>query len=260
MSVRKMFRYFRILILLFILFIVAMSTWLSDLRSTDWDEPLWMVVYPINGDSSEQTTRYINYLKEKTFSPIEDFIAEEAEYFNKKINTPLQIKLAPVILEIPPMPPKDGNILKVMFWSLKLRYWAYQHDSFVGPSPDIKMYVVYFDPENNPQLAHSLGLKKGKLGIVNAFANRLYNQKNNVVITHEFLHTIGATDKYSLETGLPNYPDGYAKPDKEPLHPQELAEIMGARIPLSESTAVMPGSLNQTLIGIVTAAEIGWGE
>ncbi len=258
MTVRSMFRYIRILILLIVLFIVAMYTWLSDLRSSDWDEPLWMVVYPINGDGSKKTARYINYLKEKTFTPIEEFIAEEADYFNIKINTPLQVKLAPTVLDIPPAPPKNGNILKVMFWSLKIRYWAYQHNSYVGPSPDIKIFVVYYDPDSKQQLAHSLGLKKGKLGIVNAYASRLYNQKNNVVIAHELLHTIGATDKYSLDDGYPIFPQGYAKPDKKPLHPQELAEIMGARIPLTETTMIMPNSLNQTLVGTVTAGEIGW--
>jgi len=260
MTVRKMFRYIRILILLMVLFIVAMSTWLSDLRSTDWDEPLWMVVYPINGDGSEQTTRYINYLTENTFSPIEAYIAEEADYFNIKINSPLQVKLAPQIVELPPMPSENGNYLKIMLWSIKIRYWAYQHNSFIGPSPDIKIYVVYYDPNKNPKLAHSLGLKKGKLGIVNAFASRLYNQKNNVVITHELLHTIGATDKYNLESGQPNFPNGYAKPDKDPVLPQELAEIMAARIPLSEIKAIMPKNLNQTLVGRVTAEEIGWAD
>jgi len=260
MSGRKLFRYIRILILLIILFIVAMSNLLNDLRTTDWDEPLWMVVYPINGDGSEQTTRYIEYLKNKTFSPVEEFIAEEADYFNIKINTPLQVKLAPPILELPPMPPENGNFLHVMFWSLEIRYWAYQHNTFVGPSPDIKMFVVYYDPTINPQLAHSLGLKKGKLGIVNAFSSRLYTQKNNVVITHEFLHTIGATDKYSFETGQPIYPQGFAKPDKEPLYPQELAEIMGARIPLSEVNSIMPNGLNQALVGNITAIEIGWSD
>jgi hypothetical protein len=218
------------------------------------------VVYPINGDGSKQTSNYIEYLKATTFSPIEEFITEEAEYFKIKINMPLQVKLAPEILEIPPKPPENGNVLQVMFWSLQLRYWAYQHDSFPGPSPDIKIYVVYFDPNSNQQLAHSLGLEKGKLGIVNAYASRLYNQKNNVVITHELLHTIGASDKYSLETGLPIFPDGFAKPDKDPLYPQELAEIMGARIPLTESTVVMPSSLNNTLVGTLTANEIGWGD
>ncbi len=260
MSVRKMFRYLRILILLFILVIVALYTWLSDVRSTDWDNPLWMVIYPINGDGSNKTTQYIEYLKQKTFAPIESFIAEEAEYFNIKINTPLQVKLAPTVLELPPKPPKNGNIFKVMWWSIKIRYWAYSHNSYDGPSPDIKIFVVYYDPASNGQLEHSLGLKKGKLGIVNAYASRLYNQKNNVVIAHEMLHTIGATDKYNLETGQPIYPDGYAKPDKQPLHPQELAELMGARIPISEASAVMPRSLNETLVGNLTASEIGWRE
>ncbi len=260
MSVRKMFRYFRILVLLFVLVIVALYTWLSDVRSTNWDNSLWMVIYPINGDGSDKTARYIQYLKQNTFVPIETFVAEEAEYFDVNINIPLQVKLAPTVLELPPKPPKNGNVFKIMWWSIKIQYWAYSHNSYGGPSPDIKIFVVYYDPANNDQLEHSLGLKKGKLGIVNAYASRLYNQKNNVVIAHEMLHTIGATDKYNLETGHPIFPDGYAKPDKQPLHPQELAEIMGARIATSESTAVMPRSLNETLVGTLTASEIGWRE
>jgi hypothetical protein len=83
-------------------------------------------------------------------------------------------------------------------------------------------------------------------------------KQNNVVITHEFLHTLGATDHYDLATDQPVYPDGYADPDLKPLLPQHLAEIMAGRIPMSQSEAVPPESLDDVLIGNKTAKEINW--
>jgi hypothetical protein len=57
---------------------------------------------------------------------------------------------------------------------------------------------------------------------------------------------------------MPVYPDGFAEPDKDPLLPQDYAEIMGGRIPLSEGEAEIPESLDQVLVGAVTAREINW--
>ena len=48
-----MFKAIRIAILLFILFFVAAGTWLAQSRSTDWNNSLWVKVYPINADSSD---------------------------------------------------------------------------------------------------------------------------------------------------------------------------------------------------------------
>jgi len=55
-----MFKAIRISILLFILFFVAVSTWLTQARSTDWGNSLWVKVYPINADGSEIVARYID--------------------------------------------------------------------------------------------------------------------------------------------------------------------------------------------------------
>jgi hypothetical protein len=145
-----------------------------------------------------------------------------------------------------------------MLWSLKLRYWAYTHDDYDGPSPDVRMYVVYHDPQESSRLQHSLGIQKGLIGVVNAFASRNMTQSNNVVIAHEFLHTVGASDKYDPANNRPLYPQGYAEPGRQPLYPQRRAEIMGGRIPLSQSRSVMPESLSQAAIGEQTALEIRW--
>jgi hypothetical protein len=119
------------------------------------------------------------------------------------------------------------------------------------------MFLLYFDPAQSRRMAHSTGLQKGLLGLVNVFASADMASQNNVVITHEFLHTLGASDKYDA-THQPVYPDGYAEPDLAPLLPQRYAEIMAGRTPLTETTAETPASLDNALIGGKTAQEINW--
>ena len=78
MASRGFFRTIRITILLIILFFVGMNTWLTQVRSTDWNESLWVVVYPVNGDNSPVTQQYINTLSRDTFSSIASFLGSEA--------------------------------------------------------------------------------------------------------------------------------------------------------------------------------------
>lgn len=258
MAAGGFFRKIRITILLVVLFFVGMNTWLTQIRSTDWNNTLWMVVYPINGDDSQATQQYIDNLSADTFNSIESFLADEARRYGKGISEPVSVRLAPQVHNRPPSPPERGSTLAIMFWSLKLRYWAWRYDSFEGPSPDIRMFVVYYDPERNDRLQHSLGIQKGMIGVVNAFAGQAMASRNNVVIAHEFLHTVGATDKYDAATNQPVFPDGYAEPDRQPLYPQHQAEIMGGRIPLSKQQAIMPKSVSASRIGTKTAQEIHW--
>lgn len=258
MTARSAFRTFRILFLLFVLLFVSLSTWLAKARSTDWDRPLWVVVYPVNGDNSAASAHYIGELDADVFSPVAEFLAREGRRHGLKLDQPVTMKLAPPVATLPPLPPPNGNTLGVMAWSLKMRYWAWKSDTFAGPRADIQMFVVYHDPQQYNRLEHSFGLQKGLLGVVNAFADRKLEGQNNVVIAHELLHTVGATDKYDLRTNLPIHPAGYAEPDKKPLYPQRSAEIMGGRIPQSPGEAEIPQGLHQTLIGDVTAIEIRW--
>lgn len=79
-----------------------------------------------------------------------------------------------------------------------------------------------------------------------------------VVLSHELLHTLKATDKYDPRTTLPIYPEGYAEPDRMPRYPQEFAELMGGRVPLAQDRAEIPASLRNVLIGERTAREIRW--
>jgi len=258
MSAKKLFKTVRIFILAMILIGVALGSWLTSKRSTDWEQPLWIAIYPINADNSRVTQQYIDQLQLDDFQSIEDFIAEEAKEFKLRLDRPFTLKLAPQVKSLPPAPPTSGATWEIMLWSLKLRYWAYRANTFQGPSPHIRMFVKYFDVKDRQPLAHSLGLQQGMLGIVNAFAERKMTGSNAMVITHEILHTLGATDKYDLSTGLPVFPHGYAEPDRSPRYPQEYAELMGGKIPLSENEVAIPKGLHQVIIGDKTAQEIHW--
>src|SRR5262249_54801397 len=119
-------------------------------------------------------------------------------------------------------------------------------------------FVLYYDPERLTRVSHSLGLQKGLIGVVSAFASRAQTAQNDVVIEHELLHTLGATDKYDPRTTQPVFRDGYAEPDRQPVVPQPYAEIMAGRVPLRQIDDEMPGSLNEALIGSKTAREINW--
>ena len=253
-----MFRAARIIVLVFVLIVVGAGTWLTKLRSTSWEKPLRVAIFPINADGSPVSSRYIQGLTLAAFTPISGFMRQEAARYRVPLPTPAEMFLAPEIGRVPPPPPFGGNALQVVLWSLQMRYWAWVNAGFDGPKPHVRMFVLYHDPEHVTRLSHSLGLQKGLIGVVNAFASEGQAAQNNVVIAHELLHTLGATDKYDPRTNQPAFPDGYADPQRQPLLPQEYAEIMAGRLPVTEDRAEMPEGLEQVLIGSRTAREINW--
>lgn len=254
------FRNIRILFLLIILLLVAGEAWLTKSKVSSWQEPLQIVIYPINGDGSRESSEYIAVLQEGDFEDVEQFMISEVERYSLNIDDPLDIYLGPIVTELPPAMPSEQSIFNNIVWSLKLRYWARENDHVEGVEPDIRLFVLFHKLEKKKSLKHSTGLQKGMIGIVHAFADSKMNPRNNVVIAHEMLHTLGASDKYNLSTGLPIHPHGYADPRQSPLYPQQYAEIMGGKIPQQAGKAKMPDSLSDTLIGEMTATEIGWAK
>ena len=141
-----------------------------------------------------------------------------------------------------------------------MRWWAWRYGETTGPDPQVKIFMLYFDPSARQRVDHSTALAKGLIGLVQLFAAPSMTEPNNVIIMHELLHTLGATDKYDLRTNQPVFPQGYAQPDIEPRYPQPFAEIMAGRRPLSATQFEQPTHLRQMLIGPDTAHEINWTE
>lgn len=252
-----MWKKIRIIILLLILATVAQQTWLEQAK-LDWKDNFYVAVYPINADGSEKVGAYLRSLTRDDFEPMAEYFAQEAAPYHLGLRRPIEVQLGAQVSEVPPAPPKNGSILSNIIWSLKFRLFAWRNSPKVSVRPAIRLYLLYHDPENHKLLSHSTALNKGRIGRVNLFGSNAYAKQNLVILAHELLHTLNATDKYDLSTTLPFYPDGFAEPNKMPPYPQTLAELMGGRVPISETQADIPKSLKQTMIGEKTAREIGW--
>lgn len=249
----------RIALLLVALAAVGLDAWLTRARTTDWDSRLRVSLHPIAADGRETTRQYLAGLTREDFAAIEVFLRREAPRYGVTLAEPVRIWLRPQLDRPPPLPPADRGLLGTIAWSLRLRWFANRREAAQPPPRgQVRIFALYYDPQTSPRVAHSLGLTKGVIGIVHAFATRSMNGSNNVVIAHELMHTLGATDKYDPANGHPRHPEGYAEPDRAPLYPQELAELMGGRIALAPGRAEIPHSLDQVVIGPQTAAEIGW--
>lgn len=252
-----MFKKIRILLLLLVLATVALTAWRANSRLTTWENTVHVAIYPVAADNSPVTARFISELNNDSFADIGQWLQEQSGQYGRSVLQPVALQLAPPVAEQPPLPPAQASALAVAWWSLKLRWWAAQHDRISGPKPQVRLFVLFHDPELTPAVPHSTGLSKGQLGLIHVFANRLQRRQNNVVIAHELLHTFGASDKYDLATRQPIYPQGYAEPGRNPRLPQQMAEIMGGRTPIDNEHAEIPRGLAETLIGPETAKEVG---
>lgn len=251
----------RRIVLLLILVAIATDLWLQRARTHDWSKREWVAVYPVSGDGSPASNDYISELDDQAFTDIETFIATQAQAHGISAPLPVDVQLRHRIYALPPPPPAANQALHNAWWSLRMRYWAWRvtRDD-PDPKTRIRLFVVFHDPGLRSELPHSHGLRELLLGVAHVFANRRLQQSNNVIIAHELLHTLGATDKYDPASNQPVFPEGFAEPGREPLYPQRFAEIMGGRIPLSPDRAEMPPGLRAARVGRQTAAEIGWAK
>jgi hypothetical protein len=249
----------RIALLLLVLAAVATQTWLDRATTTDWDDTLWVGIFPVSADGSAVSESYIRSIDRSEFSSIEAFFASEAERAGIKVRNPVRVELYPVVNEMPPILEPGSSSLESAWWSLRMRWFARRMSDVPGRAPSqIRVFVLYHDPAQRDVLPHSLGLQKGLVGVVNAFADAEMRGSNAIVIAHEVLHTLGATDKYDPNTDAPRFPDGFAEPSLAPRYPQQFAEIMAGRRPITEDAQELPHSLREVVIGAATATEIGW--
>lgn len=254
-----MWRNIRILILLLLLGAVALQQWLDRVHTQSWREPLWVGIYPLNADGSETAQRYIDGLALGDFAPIEAFFAREAHRYDVPLDEPVHIELYPQRSDLPPALAPGAGIPGIAWWSLRLRWYAAHAGTPPGRAPPrIRLFVLYHDPATLERAPDSHGMQKGLVGVVHAFAAREMTAANDIVIAHELLHTVGASDKYNLATGEPLEPIGYGDPGQQPLYPQAEAEIMAVRRALSARESEMPYSLKSEVVGPATALEIRW--
>lgn len=255
----NVFKLMRVVVLLSILLVLVAGTWITEKRLASWDRPARVAVYPIVADDAAKTLDYAQNIDESSFVAVNEFMARESVPYGITVTPAFYIEVAQVSTELPPEIPDRFSSVAIAWWSLKMRWWAWKmdyNDDLVGT--DIQMFILYHGVKARTELDISVGMRKGRYGVVNAFAAKSMSPRNLIIFTHELMHVFGASDKYTRDTGEPEYPFGFADPDQHPVLPQKRAEIMGGRIPLSSTVSKMPRSLEQCKIGRQTAEEIGF--
>lgn len=254
-----MFKRLRIAVLLYVLLFVAAAQFFTAQQMTDWDAPLWVDIYAVAGDDDEVTRGYIDGLAATEFDDVEEFLNGEAERFGVQIEQPFSVRIVGEHRDPLPSLHANAGAIDVLWWSLRMRWLAtrlrWQQE---GPSGDILVFAVFHEPSAGIALDRSTALEKGLIAVANVFATRTARGSNQVVLAHELLHTLGASDKYRPGSNLPVFPEGYAAPEARPLLPQAKAELMAGRRPIDETEAETPESLRDVIVGAATALEIGW--
>jgi hypothetical protein len=248
----------RIVLLLLVLALVAGTHFYQRHTLAQWRTPVRVEIYPINADGARETAAYIERLSVEDFDAIPAFFAREGARYGRVRPTLVALNLRPQLHAQPPPPPAEHSPLHVVAWSLRLRGWVFRQVPGYGlATTRVRLFVLYHRPAPGLVLPHSLGLRQGLIGVVHAFAEPGQAAQNSIVLAHELLHTLGASDKYDPH-GLPLFPHGFGDSGQDPLYPQARAEIMGGRLALAPDQATIPVSLDACVVGPATALEINW--
>ena len=181
-----MFKNLRIAVLVYILLFVAVGQYLTARRSTDWDETLWVDVYPVIGDGMPITRTYLDALTPEEFAGIETFFTAEAARFGVKLARPFRLNLAEPLDRALPRLASAASPIEVAIWSLRMRWLAtrLQWDS-PRPAADIVVFAVFHAAADAGALDRSTALRKGLIAVANLFADPAARGANQVVLAHE---------------------------------------------------------------------------
>jgi len=248
----------RVLILLLVLAPLVFAFQYPSNAQPLWNRPQVIAVFPYNPDGSADVERYLQTLRTEDLKPIEQFFNREARRHGLTDQAAFELRLGQPVDHAPALPDPQAGALGRLGWGLSLRWWHWRLDH-ASTQPDI-VVVARFEQglDAVPQTFHSVGMSNPRLALVSLIAHDHALARNRVTLAHEILHTVGANDFYQGRGGLPSWPEGYAEPQRQPLHPQVRAEIMGGRIPLAPNLAREPQNLREVMIGSATARDIGW--
>jgi hypothetical protein len=247
----------RLALLVMVLVFVALGAWLDRRRSTAWDRTLRVTVYPVSVDTTSPGC--VAGVTAADFDDAANFLRRQAQTYRVALDEPVAFTVSHAAREAPPALSAAPGPLAIAYWSLRTRWWA-RRVAFDDPlpKPDVQVFAMYHADESRRAAPDSTGLSKGLIVVAHLFCGPDAVAGNAMVVTHELLHTLGATDKYDRATDQPLDPDGLGSPAQSPLYPQRTGEIMAGRIAVSARDALIPESLRDMVVGPATAREIGW--
>ena len=109
----------RILCLLIVLLIVAVQAWRD--QNQDWNQPIVVVLHPINADGLQTTQTYIHQLQNTDFQALKSYLSEWSQHYRGQ-SANFEIRLGQQLQQRPPEVPQNAGIFHVVWWSLKFRF------------------------------------------------------------------------------------------------------------------------------------------
>ena len=261
----RRFFYIRVSVLLGFLVVVLLVA-LRDVRSrrarNDWDHMLHIAVAPVRLEDVDEAS--IQALRARLPALEDRLAAELARYRPGTTVRPFKFELVtPVTGAAPPPAPAADGVVDLVQHGIALSTYLRDIDARAGIESslyDSRIYVAMRKPRKAERtLVEGRSEQGGRVGLVELQLDAEAEAVDLalIVVAHELLHTLGATDKYD-DAGRTLVPLGLAEPERVPLFPQSYAEIMGRNRMLSPTQERVPSSLAELAVGPSTAREIGW--
>jgi hypothetical protein len=252
----------RLLILLG-LFAITVLFALHDIYSrrarTEWQRPVSVAIALVQLGPVDQVA--LNALSAR-FPALEARLAAEYHRYGGGLERPITFTLfGPVSVDrtAPSDPNSDLPSLAEHAYTL----WRWTHAIDEGSALpthafDSRIYLVLRAPRDKGMAwvegSSELG---GRVGVARVDLDLSSVDLALFVTTHEFFHTLGASDKYD-PSGRALIPQGLVEPNRVPPFPQRYAEVMARNLVLAPGSERVPESLAELGVGVETAREIGW--
>jgi hypothetical protein len=260
---RSLFFKARVTVLLSVLFCVVVwaghDIWSRRARK-EWKRTLEIGVVIVQVDHLDEEA--VSRVRDR-LPALEARLAAEMNRYRPGAPRPFHfILLGPVAGVEPPIAPGE-SFFEVARHTYDL--WQYRRDldaraHVITGAFDSRIYLAAKGPvSERRQTIEGESEENGRIGTVTVELNGEMADLALAVVTHEVLHTLGASDKYDVD-GHALVPLGFAEPDRVPRYPQRFVEVMARGRPVAPGVEKPPASLDEIAIGKVTATEIGWIE
>jgi hypothetical protein len=235
----------------------------SDMHSrrarTEWEHPIEVAVALV--ELGRVDTRAVEALRAR-FPALEARLASEYHRYDGRLAVPVHFTVfGPVAVDRAPPPDPEASISSLARHAYDQWRWTHAVDSgsnLPARRFDSRIYVLLRAPRDaHRDWVEGSSELGGRVGVARIDLDTTVIDLALFVVSHELLHTLGASDKYDA-TGCALIPDGLVEPRRTPLYPQRYAEVMTRNLVLGPGVERPPDSLSELGVGVGTAAEIGW--
>jgi hypothetical protein len=226
---------------------------------TEWQRPVEVAVALVELGAVDPTA--MNALRAR-FPALETRVAQEYHRYGGHLAHPIKFTLfGPVVVDRPPPADPDATLLSLTQHAYEQWRWTRAVDQGSALNTrdfDSRIYLVARTPRDvSRNWVEGSSEEGGRIGVARIDLDSSVVDLALFVVTHEFFHTLGASDKYDT-TGRALIPDGLVEPKRVPLYPQRYAEVMTRNRVIGPGIERPPESLAELGVGTGTAGEIGW--